>query len=535
MGKETLSVVIADDEKGVVELIKHLIHSENVHVEIVGEAYNGLSAYELITEHKPDVAITDIRMPGLTGIELIQKCSETCPETTFVMISGFQEFAYAQAALQHGAADYLLKPLNKAALNETLARILREKGKKATREARVLEDSRILSANTDILRKQSLLALAMGHKVSEEPSLAAFLKESVFNQEPGRYCIGIVKLSDTIRASSSVSRDTVDILMGKICRCLAEDCMDIEFCSQTSTGVLYLHYRHDQQSIGQKCERLRREIQDDSYRYELLDITIGFGTEVLTPGDLPVSYETALAAVRSRIDTGSGTVLQYDERVHVQPRFVLSPSDSLQLKRLLEQMDEKEICSMIHSLFDTWRAAHRPSAGLYVLANELLQLVYRELTINLPDCQVPDCRESCMLIENCMSSASLEDACMQYASLAVKACCEQKETATSKPVREICRYLQEHYKEPISLKEIARLVALSPVYVSSIFKKEKGMSISAYFTELRLEKAKELLRTTPMTVSAIAEAVGYQNTRYFSKLFIKSVGIKPMDYRKFYS
>ena len=527
-----LSVVIADDEKGIVELVKHLINPDIVEVEIVGEAYNGLNAYELILAHRPDVVITDIRMPGLTGIELIERCAGTCPETKFVMISGFQEFAYAQAALQYGAVDYLLKPLKKAALNDTLSRIDRNKGAEATKKQKVMEDRRDLSNNTGILRKQTLLGLAMGQTPAQ---LTAFLEGSVFNQVPGMYCIGIVKLSDMTGGNSSVPKDTVDILMEKTCRCLQDDCLDIEFCSQTATGVLYLHYTKDQSSIREKCERLRAELNSDSYRYELLDITVGLGEVVLTPQELSRSYETALLAVRSRIDMGSGFVLQYDERVHVQPKYVMNPTDKQRLERLLEQMDEYEVCALIHSLFDMWRAAHRPSAGLYSLADELLRLVQRELTVNLPDCQVPDCTQSCMAIDNCMSSAALEEICTQYAIHAVRTCCRQKESAVSKPVREICRYLQEHYREQVSLKEMARLVTLSPVYVSSIFKKEKGMSISTYFTQLRIEKAKELLRETPMSIGAIAEAVGYQDTRYFSKLFIKEVGIKPMDYRKFYS
>lgn len=530
-----LTVVIADDEKGIVELVKHLINPELVQVEIVGEAYNGLDAYELIQLHKPDVVITDIRMPGLTGIELIERCAKTCPETKFVMISGFQEFAYAQAALQYGAVDYLLKPLKKAALNDTLERIDRNKGMEATQKRRVLEDRRDLSSNTSILRKQTLMGLSVGQEVSQATPLAAFMESSVFDQEPGLYCIGIVKLSNMLGGNLSVSKDTVDILMEKICRCLRDECLDIEFCSQTATGVLYLHYARNQKSIEEKCQRLRTELDRDSYRYELLDITVGLGQVVASPQALPLSYETALAAVRSRIDMGSGTVLQYDEQMHVQPKFVINPTDMQRLSRLIEQMDEDEVCAMIHALFDTWRAAHRPGAGLYALADELLRLIHRELTVNLPDCQVPDCRDSLTAIDNCMSSAALEEICAQYASHAVRACCRQKESAVSKPVREICRYLQEHYQEQVSLKDMAKLVTLSPVYVSSIFKKEKGVSISTYFTQLRMEKAKELLRETPMSISAIAEAVGYQDTRYFSKLFIKEVGIKPMDYRKFYS
>ena len=138
------------------------------------------------------------------------------------------------------------------------------------------------------------------------------------------------------------------------------------------------------------------------------------------------------------------------------------------------------------------------------------------------------------MIDLAVYSVILEDICVKYVEQAFDDCSLQRENVVSKPVREMCRYMQEHVKEQVSLKDLAAHVALNQVYVSNIFKKEMGISISSYYINLKMEYAKELLRNSTMTVSMIAEEVGYQDAKVFSKQFIKTVGIKPMDYRKFY-
>ena len=529
-----LSVVIADDERSIVELIKHLLDPQIVETRIIGEAYNGIEAYDLIVKEKPDVAITDIRMPGLTGIELIQRCQCESPHTAFVMISGFQEFSYAQAALQYGAVDYLLKPLKKKNLNETLAKIDREKGMAATHMAKALEESKALSTNTGILRKQSILRLASDQKLLPE-DLSVFEEASVFNQQAGEYCMGVIKLANRIRPNMPVSHDTVDVLLEKISRFMKNECIDVECCCQDSTGILYLHYNEKENPLSEQIRKLEAEIDADRYQFELLDITVGFGTVESSPNGLVRSFTAARDAVRSRIDMGVGIVLRFDERLHVLPKVVVNPVDIMRMKHALEQMDEGELCRIIREIFNVWRAEQKKQASLYTMAEEILRYIHQELTVNLPECQISDYEESCRKMDQLMFSSALEEVCIQYVRTVIAECNEQKENAISKPVRDICRYLQKNYKEPFSLKNMAKMVTLSPVYVSSIFKKEMGVSISTYFTELRMDKAKELLKTTPMSIAAIAEAVGYQDTRYFSKLFIKTVGIKPMDYRKFYS
>lgn len=114
-------------------------------------------------------------------------------------------------------------------------------------------------------------------------------------------------------------------------------------------------------------------------------------------------------------------------------------------------------------------------------------------------------------------------------------CIRQRKNGVGRAAKQIQDYLKEHYAEEANLEKIAEKIGLTSAYISTIFKKETGMTITNYLIQIRLEKAKEMIRDTNMTISEIAYAVGYVDTRYFSKLFIKNVGIKPVEYRRFYA
>ncbi len=118
-----MKVVVADDERRVCALIVALIDWDGLGLQNVGTAYDGLEAFEVIKREKPDLVITDIRMPGLDGLELISKAKALYPDLQFIIISGHKQFDYAQSAIKYGVGEYLLKPIKKQELNQTLQRM----------------------------------------------------------------------------------------------------------------------------------------------------------------------------------------------------------------------------------------------------------------------------------------------------------------------------------------------------------------------------------------------------------------------------
>ena len=109
------------------------------------------------------------------------------------------------------------------------------------------------------------------------------------------------------------------------------------------------------------------------------------------------------------------------------------------------------------------------------------------------------------------------------------------EAESVKPIRQARKYMEDHYDEKIVLEDLAEIVGLNPVYFSVLFKKETGINVSAYLLNIRIEKAKEFLCNTNETIAAIGDRVGYKDSRYFSQIFTKQVGVKPALYRKLHS
>ena len=118
-----MKVIIADDEVKVCQLIEHLVDWESLGMEVVSVAHNGIEAVEAVGKYHPDIVITDIRMPGCNGLDLIKETKELLPQVEFIIISGYRHFEYAQTAIRFGVRDYLLKPIKKDELNATLKRM----------------------------------------------------------------------------------------------------------------------------------------------------------------------------------------------------------------------------------------------------------------------------------------------------------------------------------------------------------------------------------------------------------------------------
>jgi two-component system, response regulator YesN len=171
---------------------------------------------------------------------------------------------------------------------------------------------------------------------------------------------------------------------------------------------------------------------------------------------------------------------------------------------------------------------------LYGLLEEMLErtgLVFSDI---MKDYEIPDAEPYIRRLENCTTLNQLKLVWADYVSVSCELCQRQKDGMGSRPVRMIKEYIGEHYSENITLNDIADIVFLNPAYLSAMFKKETGQTLTQYLIDVRIDKAKEMLRNPERTIGEIACMVGYQDERHFSKLFSKMTGVKPTEYRRFY-
>ena len=196
-----LKVIIADDEERVCRLVQVLADWDALGMEVAGTASNGLEALELVKQVRPDILITDIRMPGCYGLELIQHAKESLPQLEIVIISGYAHFEYAQSAIKHGVGDYLLKPIQKGELMATLQKL----GDRC--RARLAQGQQAVSqySQEDLFRLQNRLVLDLAQRRLKAPSAKLLEREYHISVQPGLLQVMLLKLDYDLEQFSPAS------------------------------------------------------------------------------------------------------------------------------------------------------------------------------------------------------------------------------------------------------------------------------------------------------------------------------------------
>ena len=227
---EKLKVVIVDDEERICQLIQALINWEELGMQIAGMAHNGIEACEVVRKVNPDILITDIRMPGCSGLDLIEKVKNSCPDLEIIVISGYAHFEYAQQAIKFGVGHYLLKPINKAELAETLEKLKSKIGQKRESE----RDKEVLiqraQKNENHMRSEFVLALFDGNFAKNQNTLTEEVLEDTYHiyLKPGFIQAFCLKMDCEENALGNLS---VDVLMDKakeiLERNLKDKCLEL--------------------------------------------------------------------------------------------------------------------------------------------------------------------------------------------------------------------------------------------------------------------------------------------------------------------
>ena len=535
-------VVIADDEPKVCQLIEKLGNWEELDLVVSAVAHNGIDALTLVKDLQPDIVITDIRMPGLDGLELIKKVKEQGLEPHFIIVSGYRHFDYAYNAIKYNVTEYLLKPIKKQELNEVLKKICGS-----------LQADRLKLAGEHEIRQQlqqSRLTLH-GYFVNdvmhdpeklEGKTLAEINREYQLNFQPGCFQAIYIKLD----SSTSDDRPLIENrILEKITetgfKILGEYCH--ELCAQsTQTGVVFLvNYSESAEQEIKKClKRLYEKVALYIGIFGNLSLTIGVGETQVQPAFAGRSFRSATDAVRRRLALGINRILcAADLKCSGRENGeLLNLKREKQLANIFEAMDVEAFCDWLGEVFSEFALNAAPDPLPLFTACEMIAAILVQATRGL----APETGTESSFLHKFTTGldevksihemhAYVRRAVTDYLALLL----EGRRLQDNKPVRVAKQYIAEHYREQIKLEDVARQVHLSPVYFSTIFKKETGMNFSDYLISYRLDVAKELLKTTGLSMAEIAGAVGYLDTKYFSKLFSKVVGIKPSEYRKLYS
>lgn len=522
-----MKVVIVDDEVYICKLVEHLIDWEGLGLELLGSFQSYEDVLEQFAAEPADILICDIEMPGKNGIELIRDIKARAPDCKCIVISGFRNFDYVHSAMQYGAVNYLLKPIDGEELNRVLRSVADSTREPASPESIIGERN----TRTNFFR-------AIGSGIVEQDMMAANRKyhyqfrAGYFNTLRVSFT-GISPLSEHLQP---VMKRFDEAVRQK----LADICYEVEiFHDNIVMESILINY---DTANGKRMNFMLDQILNDALA-EVGGISnarciTGVGMPVECVGEVKDSLKTARAAWCGCFTSPNKQVFyaQALGREAVDGSgYALSSERKQELRNIIEAVNPDAFEKWLSfSLKAEERLFHAKPSLIYDFTAQVVELFIAQMDdLHSPVLNKSELRGRFeILFYNTGSLAGLGTEFGKLISGEILLRLEDKQNNASLYVQQAKKYIERNYTGSVTLEAIAEKLHISPVYLSVVFKNETGMNYSKYLTQLRIEKSKELLKKPDMNLTQIANAVGYDSAYYFSTLFKKETMIKPTEYRR---
>lgn len=517
-------VLLVDDEHLIVKGLGKLINWASLDVEIVGEAIDGLTADRMIHEKQPDLVVSDIRMPGFTGLELLARHKGDTKSPKFIFISGYEEFEYVRQALSGGAVDYLLKPVSADALEQAVRKAL---GLMADSNAAVLfRQSSVplqeffdqLTANREFAGTnlhQSFTSLLGGKDSPIFMGLCfGFTEESAHQLDKLPYERQLLQsfvVLNTVR--DDLERSGYGCFLRKDDRC---NCM---------MGIF---------SPGEDIEVILRGAMDRTAEKTGYHLRVGLGRLCQHAEELMTTYEDSLHAFD--LYYFEQKEMLHWEGIPLEPIYTNDDFDDA-VKQVFHAIVartndlESKVDRVLDIIFDL-HYGNRLAAynRAMVFTGDLCQELYANRLLTGSFHQRQDALQH--VLAHCSTYSELRRQLQFYYRDLLPAVYNTVSRKGSSDAYRVLQYIKNHYHEDLSLKTLAEVACVSPHYFSAYFKAETGQNYKAYLTQVRMENALHLVLDTDLKTYEIAEKVGYNNVRRFVDSFRALYKLSPTDYRK---
>ena len=508
-----MKLLIADDEIQIREGLSEGIDWGKLGIDKVLTAENGLDALEACRAEKPEILITDVRMPGIDGLELSRRAAQLYAPVRVIVLSGYSEFRYAQEALKLGAADYLLKPIDIGELEDKVAQCCAD-------VRRETDESKLRSAYTALQRRKTVRALlSQGRPLPAE--LVQELRSELRLAAGERCFLASVSADDTDPEQLPLLCDYVTSALQPLeqagVRVLFEQPRGPVLCGPGELMV----------SMTDLLRRWHETLNADLRGQFGASVSVGLsGAEI--PERAAELYGQAERALLHRFSRGGASFLPW-QQVRELPLFTRQlplPRENLAENVANLRPDLASAC--LGNLFELYRehgvTAAEPLTAACMEIKSVLTGVLRDRGVSdeLPNDELPE------FVTVDGYEAWAKELCANVIRhlrlLSGKGC--------SREIMRAADYIQKNFQSDISLEDAADYVQKSRNYFSSLFKREMGMSFVDYVNHLRIREACRLLDTTNELTYEVATRVGFSSYKYFSAVFKKEVGCSPSHYRK---
>ncbi|MFC5648354.1 response regulator [Paenibacillus solisilvae] len=512
-------ILLVDDEKLELDAIKHYIRWEDMGIVVAGTAKNGREALKVMEACKPDIILTDVRMPIMNGLEFASKAKQMDKNVKIVFLSGHDEFQYIKAALSIEAMGYLLKPIDTAELAQLMQRVILKcqedkqlsESSEGTKEKLVRSLSIEQSAD---MRKKWVRRIAM--LPYPLPSIGmytvcfySFDSDSVSSKnKEAVLTLAAVKLAELNTVSYSWPVD------------------EFRYCT-----IAYLNGEPDYAEL-MRC--WHEVIGEANIRYEVV-LSVGLSEVGRYLEELHDRYGEAREANGDKFYSGTGRVIPYTPHA-ASPASPAQPiALAEQLSHAISHLQSDEAASIIAGFFDYFATNRTSKDAIIASTMQLISEIERLFAPLLENSTVGSEHPIIVDWKAVMEPESLEHLhafLTAWSNQIMHVIREKDHDKNLTVIHQIIEMINIRYGQALTVEDLAEHVYLTPNYIRTLFKQKTGETILEYLTKVRIQRASDLLKDKSLKIHEVSRAIGYENVSYFCSLFQKHKGVTPNQYRK---
>jgi two-component system response regulator YesN len=530
-----IKVMIVDDEHIVREGIKYILEKDFAELTtIVHMAKTGREAIEKFEELRPQLVIMDIQMPGINGIDATKEIRSIDQKVRVVIVSAYEQFEYAKDAVKLGAVDYLLKPINRQNLKKIVQKSIDDINEEKSLKKKERETQEKLDQVVPVLEIGYIYSVLMNHDYQNELSKYHHL----LNIQKEKGYIMIIEFGDGNNLNELENRIGVGVrsntLYQNIRHCIKYKCHAIVGPLMVNRIILAIHEdeRQDEYQGRLDAIELAERICGDVENIIGTNVYIGIGSRCAKE-QLNISYNEALKAINQIEDEHILHIGDMIQQKNIDTEYTFSKVKNdidFIIKKVEEGRRDDVDKALKWFLAKVHKAYHQKMDLVKNIVTEMFVLIFSMAYSNgYEDIEILHLKylEKISQVEDFYA---LQNWCISELLMLTDAMRQTKETQVSAIIKDAMAYMTLNYNQELRLKDVAELVQISPQYFSKIFKDDVGVNFIEYLTQLRMDKAKEMLKESNRTIKEICFEIGYNDPNYFSRLFKKNVGVSPTDF-----
>ena len=521
-------LLIVDDEKIVIDAVTFIINKEFKEVIEAQSAKSGREAIEKCQNFNPDIVLMDIRMPGINGIEAINEIKKTQLNIIFIIVSAYEQFEYAKEAIGLGVNDYILKPIIKKNLVSTLENVIKKLIKDKEKRREELQNIENYQNLIPFIEHGFIYSILLGDSYG---SKVVRYKELLELSEDGGYIMvlefktkgNLTDFNEMLELEGEQEHYKLirDAFKCK-CKCLIGPLM-------MNRIVVFIPSNINEEYTGRiKSYEIASYVVSRLKAFSNeLQLNIGIGS-YKSVKNISSSYEEALRALNYYKD--KGIVHIKDITVEVEDITEYPKDQENRLIEMIINVDEKGAFDAFNKIYiwvlKNYKDSHKE--GKWKLM-ELMMMIDR-IAFNFG---IKDENKNYLLSMNSIEEyLALENWCRQRIIHVIKSINELQKKKINKVIINAKLFIQKNFSNEVTLEEVSKFVCVSPHYFSRLFKEETSENFIEYLTKIRINKAKELMKTSNLSIKEICFKVGFADPNYFSHIFKKTEKLTPSEYIK---